>query len=210
MTDWGSDWGSDWGLTGTDHEEEILARFLEQYKGKTNWINLATIFAERAQAIHDLAIDVRDAFHPDNAVGEQQDYIGNRIGLDRAGFPDDDYRVQQNVQTHLLLPEGRSLISNQFALIREAIQDAISNIDIIEVFPLGYRIEVEDLSSAERSILVRFLPFCRPATYDAALVSYPAGGFVYDSSNPYTPTGGGYASVNNLSLGGGYAHVEQL
>lgn len=208
----GGSWGLPWGFSGPEHTAEAIDRLIEEYKGSDDLKKLICIFAERWDLVDDVAEKVQGTFTLDAAGGVQQDAVGSFIGLSRNLDTDTDYRRNLKVQAQLLLPQGRNFSSAMIKIIRTLLNDpdGLRDIDFVEAYPLGYIIQVDDLTVDESNLLVRFLPFTRPATYQGLLVFANAGGFVYDSDNAFVPQGGGYGTVNDAAMGGGYGHITEI
>lgn len=111
MATWGELWSNSdfWGLPGSDFETLLCEladqRVLVQMDDETTnrkFRDLMCIFAEPFGQVADVAIDVQNAFDITTAVGQQLDFIGRVIGLQRSGFDDTFYRTILQIQSTIL------------------------------------------------------------------------------------------------------------
>lgn len=81
------------------------------------------------------------------------------------------------------------------------------NIDYFEVYPKGFRIEINDLGFAEAASLVPFIRKAKPVTYNATFLAIPVSAFGFDdsSSTIVTSTLGFGDSSGTITAGGPFA-----
>lgn len=77
----------------TNHIERALDRLLSQYREKPNLAGWMSAFTAEVQEIEDAFFGLLLQRFLSNAVGEQLNIIGRRVGLERKGLDDVRYRV---------------------------------------------------------------------------------------------------------------------
>lgn len=90
------------------HIAEGLSRILEQYKGAPKFKVLLTSFLKEVQVCEDALWGVYLGRMLDNAVGEQLDVIGRRVGEERKGRNDTLYRVWLRIRVMINRSFGRA------------------------------------------------------------------------------------------------------
>jgi len=93
-----------------------------------------------------------------------------------------------------LLPDEVLLHSN----------DGKRNIDYFEVYPKGFRIEIDDLGFVEAAALVPFIRKSKPVTYNATFLSVPVDAFGFsDASGTIVTSAFGYGDASGTITAGG-------
>ncbi len=220
MAEWGQDWGNFWGCDDVDHKAEILARFTERWRNKPDFKKLMCIFADRWQNVQHVYGKIEVMHHIDNAEGVQLDVVGRRINLPRLAETDADYKQLLKIQALLIYPDkttddgvvtvSRSLL--MFEVIRTIMGDDIRDVDFLEQYPLGGRLQIDGLTAKEEEQMLRFLPKTRPVTYDLSLVTATLDGFQFDSElgTPLDGPGSGFGSTIQPALGGPLASIKEI
>lgn len=207
----GSFWGTSWGGSPPDYEAAALARIMEQYKQSTTLKTILTIHADRWEKVAWVAEAVGVGFGLNDSIGAQQDVIGRILDLARGLDTDERYRILLTTRAQHIIPAGRNRIPVILTIIRLLTGDDDRDINWIESYPMGYIIEIDDLTAQEKSDLLDFLPLTRPTCYQAWLVDAALDGFVYDTTTgSVTPEGKGYSSSVDNTLGGPYASVQEI
>lgn len=91
----------------TDHEAQAFARFMEQWKNKTNMERVVRALIGGYPEMETAGFDLLDkTLNIDNAEGEQLDVIGIIVGQQRLGFDDAFYRILLRVRIGINVSEG--------------------------------------------------------------------------------------------------------
>lgn len=177
-------WGSKWGLgfpwgSGPSGPLELADcqtaqdRVLMQHRGLSteNLLKLACIVGRVWGNVRDEAVDVRNAFDLDTAVGDQLDKIGRLVNLPRNSLDDTDYRRFINIQIQLILQSTGSG-PNIIAIIRTYLGPTANPVVFISAPPYQFSISALDMAEADWDILV---PFMRKALVAGVLGIAVAG-----------------------------------
>ncbi len=125
---------------------------------------LVCIVVEGLGHYKDVAEDVAAAFDVDTAVGEQLDFIGTIVGIQRQGFPDARYRDFINIQIDLILSTVRNganwtgTVNNILDICRTFIGTGVPDpIVYTATPPYSFKLTVPGVTPAEMGVLVNFL-----------------------------------------------------
>ena len=215
MAKWGNPWGSGnlWGvLTGANMallcELAKTSRPLVQMDdtvGNNDFRELMCIFAEPFGHFADVVDDVAAAFNLNTAVGEQQDFIGSVIGLQRSGLDDDFYRTALQVQAEILMGQTdgdwTGSVNGILTMIRTFIGDGVAQPIVYEsVPPYAFTIDIPgSLTTVQINVLFRLL--CR-ALYAGVLgyfvVEVP-GDNLWDSDHGAATNSGTWCSAHGAT-----------
>ncbi len=197
-------WGSKWGLgfpwgSGPSGPLELADcqtaqdRLLMQHRGLSteNLLKLACIVGRVWGNVRDEAVDVRNAFDLDTAVGDQLDKIGRLVNLPRNSLDDTDYRRFINIQIQLILQSTGSG-PNIIAIIRTYLGPTGNPVVFINSPPYHFTISALDMTEADWDILIPFLRKALVAGVLGVAIGGGAGSIVWGSQTagaPISPTG---------------------
>lgn len=211
----------------TNHVQAALDRFIEQYKGRVLLAGLMTSLVQQIQ-------DLENAVYPLDqyrqllfAYGQQLDNLGEIIGLERNGLPDDEYLVlllgtiaENNSDT--TAPVMLYIVQTVFQATSVFIKDPNSNTGAAgpaqvafgigsPTFPESLYPIIETLiaNSVGAGIAITYL-----SSFDASGCFAMAGPQAWTRQLPpsFTPSPSqpwpfGFGDLNNPNVGGGYASL---
>ncbi len=214
MPKWGDEWGELWGGAISPietHKEDAQARLLYQFVDATNLISLVCDLAVRAQPIENALNDFIALHDIPTAYGFLLDDLGELLGTPRQGFGDEDFRLRLLVTAQILLPSRRT-VTGLLTMVRTLVDDPAKNIDLTELYPKAFILEVEDLTFDEASLLAPFISKAKPATYNGTFLVVPVDAFGFDDSTAtvVTTTFGFGDSTATIVAGGPFAGIFPL
>lgn len=136
-------------------EEHILqarARLIAQYVGKPRLNDLVCIFADQVQLIEDALWDLATLRTIELGVGVQLDGIGDIVGQDRNGLPDDDYRPLLRARVRANRSEGTA--PDVIAVASAALDDpGVGEIRFDPKFPASFILSITNPIGFDERIL---------------------------------------------------------
>jgi hypothetical protein len=124
-------------IANTEHENEGVARLLEQFKNKPRIESIVRALMGQVQDLEDaLMTALLERFLADTTIGVQLDGIGQIVGQARSGLSDDDYRVYLRARILINLSDGQP---EELITILQTMLSG-SDVEIIETFPAELRI----------------------------------------------------------------------
>ena len=205
---WGFEWGELWGgpiPPIETHEDDAKDRLAFQFRDDETFQNFLGVLAGRTQTVENLLEDVEPSllYDLDTAFGEQLNVAGRVLGLNRAGFTDDEYRVFLKAQALIALPRRRT-VDGFLDLLRALLNDDTRTITYSEFRPKTFQAVVQNVTVDELALWRPFLQRSRPVTYNLLFVVAPVGAFGYgDATATVAPTVQGFGDATGTVAGGG-------
>lgn len=144
---------------------------MDDETGHRQFRDFLRVLAEQPQLFYEVALDVRDGFDRETAVGDQLDMIGSIVDLAREGFADDRYRELLDIQIELLLSAARDdaewtgTVENILRIARKFVGPG-DPIVYTAAPPYDFLLSVPGLDMAESQLFMRFI---RKAIYAGVL-----------------------------------------
>ncbi len=141
----------------------------------------------------------------------QLDQLGNILRLPREGWSDELYRVYLSAQALLIQP-GRRTQARLLQVTRALLGPAGPPIIYTEFRPKSYTLGVTGLDLLTFTTWVRFLEFCRPATYNAQITWIPEEPFGFEDATATVPdTVFPFSdATDTIDVGGHWAAIVQI
>lgn len=207
MAKWGHPWGlcNPWGVLSGPcvdllcelSEQRILVQMDDQ-TGNRKFRDLMCIFVDPFGEYADVANDVGLGFNLETAVGQQLDFIGAVIDLQRSGFDDDFYRTILRIQAEILRGQTdgdwTGSVNAILTMVRTFIGPAvITPIEYVLVPPYSFQLIIPAvLTPTEIKVLFRLI--CR-AIYAAVLGFLE---FVFPGDNLWDSDPGGVVAQGGI------------
>lgn len=177
MARWGTGWGLGfpWGLSSGPNvdlfcdiaEDRVLVQMDDGSNGPGSvrkFRELVCGMVEGLGSYVDVLEDIQAAFDIETAIGEQLDFLGRMVGLQRQGFDDDRFRTFIKIQTDLILSVNQEdgnwtgTHANILKICRTFIGTAVLDPIILKNLPpYSYKLTVPGVSLDEMRILANFL-----------------------------------------------------
>lgn len=152
-------------------DERVLVQ-MDDAETNRKFRDLMCIFAEPFGKFADVATDVQNAFDITTAEGEQLDFIGRVIGLQRSGFGDTFYRTILQIQSTILQGQTEGdwtgSVNQILSMVRTFIGTGVAQpVEYTLVAPYGFELLIPStLTPTQIKVLFRLI--CR-AVYAGVL-----------------------------------------
>lgn len=171
----------------TTHAAEVLARLLQQDKGKEKLEKfLSLVLAPQVQDLEDAIFQILTDTILDTAVGVQLDNFGTIVDQSRNGQTDDQYR--QTLRAKTLLNNAQGTLEEIVRII-DLLTGGGLEIEIVEDFPAHFDAIVNDPLpvSVDGLQMAVFVLKAKPAGVKGIIQFHVAPPFQYDggASNAY-------------------------
>jgi hypothetical protein len=189
-----------------DHLVSVKMRLLQQYKDSPRlWDLIGILFVQPVQALEDAAWPLYDRLDIDHGLGEQLDRIGAIVGLARAGWSDDLYRLL--LKARIGKNVSRGTIEDVIGVWRLLAQAA--RVQVVETYPA--QIDLYSDTPIDGSLSGLGGDLMQQVVAAGVRVAFLA--IIFSSTNafgfdPDDPTVNGFGDCNDALVGGELAYIQ--
>lgn len=158
----------------TTHKEQMLARLLFQYKGKTNITKLITVLASRYQGMEDVLWDLATKRGIELGEGVQLDNLGKILRQERGDSADDaEYRLRLKARMRANQSSGTP---EDILSVFQALLGSYEGLTMKPYYPAGFLLRLDDIevTDAEAELYADFLFDSKDGGVAAWLQTSPA------------------------------------
>lgn len=168
-------------LAQIDHVALGMARLPWQWRGSTHMLALFAIFLARYNVLEQVcqrllllrSIDTANIDDPYGTTGAQLDQIGAKVGQERNGLNNQDYR--RYIRARIATNNSDGLRENLINIAVLIINDPDAYIKVTELYPAGVDISIQNIATDDvlAGILINFLRGAAKAGVRLTLTSTP-------------------------------------
>lgn len=166
----------------TEHVQQALANFVEQFKGKINLNKLMEIYIEQVQEVENMFDELlKLVYDIDAAFGAQLDILGDIVGEERFGRDDLQYRTA--IKARIILNGSEGTPETIIALVL-ALQPGLT-VEILEFFPAEFLVNIPtaiDPTVVDINQIASIIKAGKPAAVAAQVEFGVAGSKQFDTA----------------------------
>lgn len=169
-----------------DHEDQALARLIEQYKETTTIKNIIRAIVAQTQDQEPVLDDLQTKRALETSEGVQLDLWGVILNQSRGGLSDAVYRALLFARVAQYNSQGTA---DELIAIFEALTMPTTGVDYVEFYPGGFCLTANDPTPiVPDATISQIINQAKPAGVEFCLISAPANPFVFAGN----PIGGGF------------------